>query len=171
LTDVSKRTRAIFFAIFVGVFLTSYFIGSVYKMSDEDAKKFLDEFQSATEGIDATDIFVHNLADALPMFVPGFGVAWGIYIAVSTGLAFSALISQNHLLHISPLAIFLVSPFGAMELVAYSIGMSRSLLLVFSLVRRRVTKQDLKNSGIEIGVASGILLVAAFIEYYMVLHH
>ncbi|MDE1725662.1 MAG: stage II sporulation protein M [Thaumarchaeota archaeon] len=139
-------------------------------MSDEDAKNFLDEFQSATEGIDTFGIFVHNLADALPMFVPGFGVAWGIYIALSTGIAFNALISQSGL-HISALTVFLVSPFGMMELVAYSIGMSRSLILISTLVRRRNVRHEIKNSSIEIGIVVALLLVAAFVESYMVLHH
>jgi hypothetical protein len=164
--------RAIFFAIFVGVFLASYSIGTISKMSEKDIQNFLQDFEYTTEGIDALGIFSNNLADALPMFVPGFGVAWGGYTAWSTGVGFTALLSQNHLLsRISPLAIFLASPFGIMELVAYSIGMSRSFLLVFTLVKRRAIKHELKNTGIEIGIASGVLLAAAFIEYYMVIHH
>jgi uncharacterized membrane protein SpoIIM required for sporulation len=169
---MSKKTRAIFFGIFVGVFLVSYLVGVAYKMSDEDAKNLLQDFQSVTQGIDMFGIFSHNLTDALPMFVPGFGIAWGAYTAWSTGAAFNALLSQNHLLsRISPIEIFLVSPFGIMELAAYSIGMSRSLILIFSLVKRRTLKHELKITGIEIGIAVGLLLVAAIIESYMVLHH
>jgi hypothetical protein len=95
---MAKKVRAIFFGIFVGVFLISYLIGAAYKMSDADTKNFLQDFQSETEGIDTLGIFSHNLTDALPMFVPGFGIAWGAYTAWSTGAAFNALLSQNHLL-------------------------------------------------------------------------
>lgn len=156
----------------MGVFLVSYLIGASYKMSDENTQNFLKDFQSETQGIDALGIFSHNLTDALPMFVPGFGIAWGGYTAWTTGAGFNALLSQNHLLsRISPIEIFLASPFGILELGAYSIGMSRSLILIFSLVKRRALKHELKLTGIEIGIAVGLLLAAAIIEYYMVLHH
>ena len=169
---MSKKIRAITFGIFVGIFLASYSIGAAYKMSSDEAKNFLKDFQSATEGIDAIGIFSHNLADALPMVIPGFGIAWGGYIAWSTGAAFSALVSQNHILsHISPLVIFVVSPFGVMELGAYSIAMSRSLLLILTIIRRKPLKHELRNTAIEIGIIVGLLLVAGLIEAYMVLPH
>jgi uncharacterized membrane protein SpoIIM required for sporulation len=169
---MSKKIRALFFGVFVCVFLISYSVGAAYKMSDKEVQDFLKDFQSVTEGIDTMGIFYHNITDALPMFVPGFGIPWGVYTAWSTGAGFSALLSQNHLIsRISPLEIFVVSPFGAMELVAYSMGMSRSLLLIFTLVKRRTIKHELKNTAIEVGIVVVILLVAAHIESYMVLHH
>lgn len=169
---MSKKIRAITFGIFVGIFLASYSIGAAYKMSGDEAKNFLKDFQSATEGIDAFGIFSHNLTDALPMAIPGFGIAWGGYIAWSTGAAFSALISQNPMLsHISPLVIFIVSPFGVMELGAYSIAMSRSLLLISAIIKRKSLKHELRNTAIEIGIIVVLLLAAGFIEAYMVLPH
>jgi uncharacterized membrane protein SpoIIM required for sporulation len=109
---LSKKSRGIFFAIFVGVFLVSYFVGSTYKMSTDELNEFLKDFQSSTAGIDALDIFSHNLSAALPMFMPGFGVGWGIYTGWSNGEAFGAFLSTNPALaHVSPLAIFLLSPY------------------------------------------------------------
>jgi uncharacterized membrane protein SpoIIM required for sporulation len=166
---MSKKTRLVFFAVFVGFFLGSYSIGSTYKMSDEEAQSFLKDFQSLSEDIDAMGIFLHNTGDALPMFVPAFGIAWGAYTAWSTGAAYHALISVNpELSQVSPLTIFLVSPFGVMELVAYAIGMSRGYLVLVALLRRKNIRAQLRPVLIEVGIVIGLLLVAGFVEYTMI---
>ena len=166
---MSKRTRILFFGVFFGLFLGAYSIGAASKMSAQDSQEFLKEFQDATSGIDGFGIFTHNVSIGLPMFVPGFGIAWGSYNAWSTGVSFNALVSQlPQLSNIPPLTILLVSPFGAMELVAYSIGMSRSFLLVWVLIKRQPLKKELRNTGIEIGISVVLLLIAAFVEFAMI---
>ena len=111
-------------------------IGTESKLSDEETQSFLKEFQKAVEGIDAIGIFEHNASVALPMFIPGFGLAWGAFAAWSTGLAFGALVSTTPALaKVPPLALLYLSPFGLMELAAYSIGMSRSFLLIIAILR------------------------------------
>ncbi|HJT10152.1 MAG TPA: stage II sporulation protein M [Candidatus Nitrosotalea sp.] len=163
---MSKKIRLALFAVFVGFFLSSYLVGSAYKMSDEEQQTFLKDFQGLTEDIDAFGIFLHNAGDAMPMFVPAFGVAWGSYTAWSTGAAFHALLSTNPTLEkISPLAVFLVSPYGVMELAAYSIGISRGCLVMISLIKRKNVRRQIKPVIIEVGIVLGLLLVAAFVEY------
>jgi uncharacterized membrane protein SpoIIM required for sporulation len=162
---VSKRTRLASFGIFVGVFLLACTIGGSYKMSGEEQSNFLNQFQSATAGIDAIGIFTHNLTVALPMFIPGFGIAWGSFTAWSTGAAFDALIVNNpQLSSLSPTSLFLLSPFGVLELGAYSIGMSRSFTLIWRIIKRNPLKKEIRNTGIEIGISVAILLVAGFVE-------
>jgi uncharacterized membrane protein SpoIIM required for sporulation len=166
---MSKKIRILFFGIFFGLFLGAYSIGAANKMSAQDSQEFLKEFQDATNGIDGFGIFSHNVSIGLPMFVPGFGIAWGSYNAWSTGVAFNALISQlSQVSNIPPLAILLVSPFGLMELGAYSIAMSRSFLLAWVLIKREPIKKELQNTGIEIGVSIALLVVAAFVEFAMI---
>ena len=106
---------------------------------------------------------------ALPMFVPGFGIAWGSFAAWSTGVAFRALVSTTPALaKLPPLAIIYLSPFGVMELIAYSIGMSRSFLLINTILKRQSLKQELRPTIIEIGIVFALLLGGAFIEYTMI---
>ena len=144
-------------------------IGTEIKLSDEESKTFLKEFQQVVEGIDAIGIFQHNASVALPMFIPGFGLAWGIFAAGSTGVAFGALVATTPALaKIPPLALLYLSPFGVMELVAYSIGMSRSFLLINAIIRKKPLKNELRQTGIEIGIALALLLAGAFIEYSMI---
>lgn len=139
-------------------------------MSTEDTKSFIKEFEHTVEGIDAIGIFLHNTTVALPMFVPGFGIAWGSFAAWSTGLAFRALVSTTpSLAKLPPLAIIYLSPFGVMELIAYSIGMSRSFLLLSVIVKRRENlRKEIRPTAIEIGIAVALLLAGAFIEYSMI---
>lgn len=162
---MSKKTRAIAFGVFFGIFLASYMIGTTYKMSDEEAVKFLNDFRNQTQGIDGLGIFFHNSSIALPMFVPAFGVGWGSFTGWQTGAAFNAVIGANpELANLSPLAILLASPFGVLELVAYSIGMSRSFLVVWRIVKRNPLKKQIVPSAIEVGIVVALLLIGGFVE-------
>ncbi len=166
---MSKKTRAISFGVFVGIFLASYMIGTTYKMSDEDTQKFLKDFQNQTQGIDAKGIFFHNSSVALPMFVPAFGAAWGSYTAWQTGAAFNVVVSSNPSLSgLSPLAVLLGSPFGVVELGAYSIGTSRSFLLVWRIIKKNPLKKQIVPTAIEIGIVVALLLIGGFIESYII---
>ena len=164
--------RAAAFGIFLGLFLLAYFIGTLYKMSTDEANNFLNEFHSATSGISAIGIFSHNASVALPMFVPAVGVAWGFFTSWSTGAAFEAIISSNPMLSkMSPLSLLLASPFGIMELVAYSIGMSRSYLVIWKIVKKRGIRTEIVPSAIEVGIVIALLLAGGFIEYSVISRH
>ena len=168
---MSKKYRLAFFGIFFGIFVLAYTVGSTYNMSNQEKENFLGQFQSATQGLGAIGIFIHNTSVALPMFVPAFGAAWGAYAGWSTGAAFGALLSSNPFLpKIPAIAYLLMTPFGAMEVVAYSIGMSRSFLLIRSIIKRSL-KKELLATGIEVGIVVAILLVAGFVENSIIAAH
>ncbi|MEO9276827.1 MAG: stage II sporulation protein M [Nitrososphaera sp.] len=163
-----KRKRILVFLIFIGVFSAAYSVGSSSNVSNEDAKSFLKEFEKAVEGIDAIGIFAHNTSVALPMFIPGVGIGWGAFAAYSTGIAFKALVSTTPMLDkVPPLALLYLSPFGVMELAAYSIAMSRSFLLINAIIKKRPLRPEIRPIAIEIGMVIAILLAAGFIEYAM----
>lgn len=165
---MSKKTRAVTFGIFVGIFLVSYLFGTTYKMSAEDLNSFLKDFQSSTEGIDSVGIFLHNSSIALPMFIPAFGAAWGAFTGWQTGAAFEAIVASNpYLSGISPVTMFLVSPFGVLELGAYSLGMSRSFLLIWRIIKKDQLKKQIIPSLIEISIAIVLLFIAGFVESSM----
>ncbi|HXW03345.1 MAG TPA: stage II sporulation protein M, partial [Nitrosarchaeum sp.] len=101
----------------MGLFTTAYQIGSMSTVSEEEATTFMTEFEKLVKDIDAMGIFLHNSTISLPMFIPGFGVVWGLFSAWSTGFAFSAIVSISpELAKVPPLAILFLSPFGIMEL-------------------------------------------------------
>jgi hypothetical protein len=166
---MTRKKRTIIFLIFLGIFTAAFTIGSEMEVSSEEAMAFVEEFQKTIEGIDAIGIFLHNSQVGLPMFIPGFGVAWGIFASWSTGFAFSALtLSYPELENIPALTILFLTPFGIMEVVAYSLGMSRSFLLIHTIIKKFPIKPQLRPTVIEIGIALALLFVGGFIEYAMI---
>ena len=153
----------------MGLFSVVYQIGSMSDVSDEEATTFMGQFKELVEDMDAIGIFVHNTTLSLPMFIPGFGVAWGLFSGWSTGFAFSAIVSITpQLSGIPPLAILYASPFGLMELVAYSVATSRSFILIKAISKKTNLIPFIKPTAIEIGIVVVLLFVGGFIEHYMI---
>lgn len=163
-----NKIRIITFFIFLIIFAIAYQIGSISTVSDEEAKIFMSEFEELVLDIDAFGIFVHNTTIALPMFIPGFGVAWGIFSAWSTGFAFAAISTTTPILaDVPPLAVIFLSPFGLMELVAYSLGISRSFILIRAITKKINLTSYIKPTAIEIGIVIALLLAGGFLEFYI----
>ena len=164
-----NKIRIIIFFIFLGIFAAAFQIGSMTSVSEEDAEAFMSEFEELVLDIDAFGIFTHNLTIALPMFIPGFGVAWGLFSAWSTGFAFAAIVTTvPEIGEIPPLSILFLSPFGLMEIAAYSIGISRSFILIRAVIKKVSLSSFLKPTVIEIGIVVGLLLAGGYLEFYMI---
>ncbi len=163
------KVRIITFFIFMGIYSLSFQIGASSEVSPEEANEFVQEFLSATQDIDGLGIFLNNITASLPMFVPGVGAAIGVYSAWSTGFGFAAIVTMAPALaEIEPLTLLYYSPYGMMELVAYSIAMSRSFLVVYFLVKKVNPKSLIKPSLIEIGIVLALLGIAGVVEEYMI---
>jgi len=103
------------------------------------------------------------------MFIPGFGVVWGLFSAWSTGFAFASIaLTAPQIAEIPPLSILFLSPFGLIELVAYSFGISRSFILIRAVIKKIDLIQFLKPTLIEIGIVVGLLFVGGYLEFYMI---
>jgi uncharacterized membrane protein SpoIIM required for sporulation len=102
------------------------------------------------------------------MFIPALGVAIGLFSAYSTGFVFRAIVETTPNLAGIPPALVLVTPFGILEVISYGIAMSQSIVLTHSMVLKRDLKSMLRPTLILIGIVSVMLLVAAYIEYYMI---
>ena len=161
--------RIVLFFIFLGIFSASFVVGAEVQVSEEESAIVLEQLESLIGEIDAVGIFVHNVSLALPMFIPGFGIAWGAFAAFSTGMAFSVIQDAHPMLENMPsLTILFMTPFGLMEIAAYSIAMSRSYMIVYKMIKRMPIRQDFHVIGIEIAILVGLLLVGGFVEYYFI---
>ena len=164
-----NNIRIITFFIFLGIFVAAFQIGSMSSVSEEEANAFMAEFEELVLDIDAFGIFTHNLIISLPMFIPGFGVAWGIFSAWSTGFAFAAIATTiPEIREIPPLSILFLSPFGLMEITAYSIGISRSFMLIRAVSKKISLRPFIKPTVMEIGIVVGLLLAGGYLEFYMI---
>ena len=161
--------RIILFFIFVAIFSAAYSIGAEIEVSEEEAQLFMEEFGELVDGIDGFGIFAHNTTLALPMFIPGFGIVWGLFSAWSTGMAFSAITTVTpELAEIPPLTILYLSPFGLMELTAYSLAISRSFMLIHAIIKKIPLNPQLKPTAIEVGIVVGLLLAGGYLEFYLI---
>ena len=164
-----NKNRIILFFIFLAVFTIIFQLGSMSTVSQEEADLFMEEFRKLVLDIDAFGIFVHNTTIALPMFIPGFGIFWGLFSSWSTGYAFAAIATSiPEVANISPLTILFLSPFGLMEISAYSLGISRSFILIKAIITKTNLLQFIKPTIIEIGIVIALLLAGGYIEFYMI---
>ena len=164
-----NKNRVILFFIFLAVFTIIFQLGSMSTVSQVEADLFMEEFKKLVLDIDAFGIFVHNTTIALPMFIPGFGIFWGLFSSWSTGYAFAAIATSiPEVANISPLTILFLSPFGLMEISAYSLGISRSFILIKAIITKTNLLQFIKPTIIEIGIVIALLLAGGYIEFYMI---
>ena len=164
-----NKIRIITFFVFLAIFTGLFQLGSMSTVSEEESLLFMEEFEKLVLDIDAFGIFIHNTAIALPMFIPGFGIFWGLFSSWSTGYAFAAIvISMPEIANISPLSILFLSPFGLMEIFSYSLAISRSFILIKAIITKTNLSQFIKPTIIEIGVVIVLLLVGGYVEFYMI---
>ena len=162
--------RILIFFVFLILFTIIYDFGTMNEVKKTDAEKFIDDFNEIVHEIDSIGIFLHNSAIALPMFIPGFGILWGFFSSWSTGYAFAALESiKPSLSSIDPLKLLYFTPFGLLELTAYSIAMSRSFLLIYKIVKKISLKSDIVIILTEIIITITLLFLGGFIEDYMLM--
>lgn len=163
--------RIILFFIFTAIFTIVYGTSAVTsEPTEEEIQEIMDFFDEIVGTIDGIGIFTHNVTIALPMFIPGFGVAWGLFSAYSTGFAYSAIAAANaDVAQLNPLAI-LLTPFGLMEMAAYSIAMSRSTLLAKNVFQKNweLIKNEKLILSIEIGIVIALLLIGGIVEMWMI---
>ena len=164
-----NKIRIITFFVFLVIFTVIFQLGSMSTVSQEEASLFMKEFEKLVLDIDAFGIFVHNTTIALPMFIPGFGVFWGLFSSWSTGYAFAAIVvSMPEIANISPLSVLFLSPFGLMEISSYSLAISRSFILIKAIITKTNLFQFIKPTIIEIGIVVGLLLLGGYVEFYMI---
>ncbi|MCE9652222.1 MAG: stage II sporulation protein M [Nitrosarchaeum sp.] len=153
----------------MGLFSVAYQIGAISQVSNDDSSQFLDEFKNLVGGIDGFGIFIHNLTIAVPMFIPGLGIVWGLFSGWATGFAFASIVTAIPALSkIPPLAILYFSPFGVLEMIAYSLGISRSYMIIFAIIKHKSIKSQLLVIAIEIGIVVALLLAGGYLEYSMI---
>ncbi len=164
-----NKIRIITFFAFLAIFTTIFQLGSMSTVSEEDASLFMEEFKKLVLDIDSFGIFVHNTTIALPMFIPGFGIFWGLFSSWSTGYAFAAIVTfMPEMANISPLSVLFLTPFGLMEIFSYSLAISRSFILIKAIITKTKLSQFIKPTIIEIGIVIGLLLAGGYIEFYMI---
>lgn len=164
--SMSKKRRFGLTLLAMLLFAGVYQVGALTPVDLETAQSLMEEFEAATQGIDSIGIFFHNATLALMMFLPGFGAIWGAIAGYQTGFAYSAATTLVPELAEFPALILFITPFGFMELFAYGLAISRSILLIKHAVKLHTI--FIKPLVIEVGIVLGLLLAGGFIEDAMI---
>lgn len=164
---VMMRYWMIFLIVFTALVAT-YQAGSMIEVPLEEAEEFLAEFMAQFTELDGIGIFTHNAMLALVMFLPGFGPAFALFSSGSTGLAFSMINTVSmDTLGIPPLLLFL-TPFGAMEILSYTLASTRGVILTLKLIQHEPLRSDMRRIIIEVGIVIGLLFSGGIIEDIMI---
>jgi uncharacterized membrane protein SpoIIM required for sporulation len=163
------KLRALYTTLGIIAFLILYWTGTQIKLDYDSSIKLKEEFMKKIQGLNYIGIFANNLIISIIMFIPGIGILFGLFSGYSTGTVFSAIAqtSQATTDQISPLVI-LLTPFGIMEIFSYGLAISRSSLLLVSLIKKDHISKQLKYSLIEIMIVIVILFLAALIEWHFI---
>jgi len=169
-SQLKKQVRAKFLMVllFMGLFTCVFSVASQVELPQEERQQLTDEIvqklETAKANSDSSFIFLNNVALGLLMFIPmGIGLLLGFGSAFATGLAVGGFD-----LEYPAFLLLYLTPFGFMELVAYSLSISRSFTLTVVLIKRRkLIKAELKPTLIELGLVVGLLFFAGIIENVM----
>ncbi|HEX7274775.1 MAG TPA: stage II sporulation protein M [Nitrososphaeraceae archaeon] len=160
------KRRILYLLVGIIAFLVFFTIGTLVTFDESTSQELKEQFQNKIKNIDSLGIFFNNFLISILMFIPGIGIAFGLFSGFSTGNIF-VIITRDLPIQIPPLLVFLTI-FGIMELISYGIAISRSYLLLISIVKRTNIKENLIYAGIEIGIVSIILFVSAIIEWDLI---
>ena len=157
------KQRLFYLALGIIAFLIFFIIGTSVTLDESTSTLLKEQFQNKIKNIDSVGIFFNNFLISILMFIPGIGIAFGLFSGFSTGNIFMIL-TRDLPIQIPPLLVFLTI-FGIMELVSYGIAISRSYILLIRIIKRSNVKESLIHAGIEIGIVAIILLFSAIIEW------
>lgn len=160
------KKRILYLIVGILVFLIFFTIGTSISFDKSTSELLKEQFQNKIKNIDNIGIFANNFLISTLMFIPGIGIAFGLFSGFSTGNIFM-IITQDLPIQIPPLLVFLTI-FGMMELVSYGIAISRSYLLLIHILKRTNIKENLIHTGIEIGIVAIILFFSAIIEWNLI---
>jgi len=155
-----RKERFMWLLIFMAIFSATFSVASEIELEPQEAEQVRNQITKKIADGSSSTIFLNNIVLGLIMFIPVVGVLLGIGSAFATGLAFSTFD-----LEIPAYLVLFLSPFGLIELFAYSIAMSRSLFLV---KYRKLIRKQARITLIEIGIVVGLLFFGSIIEAYLI---
>ena len=144
---------------------------------NEDYNQDLSQVRSSAENTSlwkgALSIFENNFMIDLVMFIPVFGQVVGSIIMYNSGELVSAEATNTTVNSVNLPAIVLllsefISPHAWLEFIAYATAFAASIWLLWSITKGE-GKREIKRTGIFILICAGLLLLAAFIEEYLIL--
>ena len=178
LSSRSKRFITILSCFVFCVAITA--AGTLTPLNAQETKNLNDEIDQVRTSAEnaslwqgALSIFENNFMIDLIMFIPVAGQLYGSIALYDTGLVFNAQSTNTDVnpMHWSGTLVFLVNfiaPHQLLEFIAYATAFAASIWLLWRIMKGQ-GKQELVRTGKFILICAGLLLLAAFIEEYLIL--
>jgi len=177
--NASPKRKRIYSTLFVLILaVVATLAGMLVPLSPEEAQMISDQLnrtitENTAQGTLISTIFLNNFSLCLLMFIPLAGLAIGLFILFSTGMAFRAVFDMQAASGISSatpeiqistalLVLVLVAATFLLEYVSYAIGMTESVWLFRRLLHRRWS--ELKSALKLIGLVALLLIIGALVE-------
>jgi hypothetical protein len=155
------------FLIFLIITVIIIFIGSSTPLSEEESSQLVEELENRLPAVSTHPIFINNFLISVLMFIPALGVASGLFIIYSTGIAISAIGSSMDLPGFLLFLSLLFLPFTWLEFIAYSLAMTQSVFIILGIINHAF-KKELKRTAFLLLIVFFLLLSGAFIEVIIV---
>ncbi|MGZ4850499.1 MAG: stage II sporulation protein M [Candidatus Bathyarchaeia archaeon] len=164
-----KRIYSFLFVLVLSIVLMT--IGSLVPISKQNAHLIVDPLnqtiaQNQESGTLPQTFFLHNFPICLIMFIPVLGTAFGLLSFFVTGYALGGISLLQGVSPLQNVSFLLLAPHTWLEFIAYALAVSESIWLLRRLTQKRFS--ELKNTAILIGVCAGLLVLAAFVETWLI---
>ena len=144
--------------------LGAAFIGSAVPMDKAQAEQMLEEARKILPQKPSTDaIFLNNFRASLLMTIPGIGIVLAGIILYNTGVVFAATGVVQGIYGPLLMLVVAITPFFWFEFLAYTAGVTQSLYLAKSTLRKSI-RGEMKRTAYVIAIIALFLLLGAAVE-------
>jgi uncharacterized membrane protein SpoIIM required for sporulation len=171
-----KRVMTILACFFFAILITCAGVLTPLSAADSNAlNNELNDLRASLKRMSiwesAASIFENNFVICLIIFIPVAGPLFGSYALYNSGAAIAAESNstESNPMHWSAIAVFFSSfilPHALLEFIAYSTALASSLWLTWRIVKRR-GREEITRTGKFVLICAGLLLLAAFVEAYL----
>jgi uncharacterized membrane protein SpoIIM required for sporulation len=168
------KNRVAVMAVVMVICLAVTSLGALARVEPSEAQDILQDMKILEDMLEVAGvriIFGNNLIHCLVMFVPVIGPFYGLYVLYSTGKVLAAL---GLAVGADPLFLFIslfVYPHTWIEYLSYSLAISESCWLLYSIARRGFggLRNELTNASKVIAICAVLLLLGAIVETSIIL--
>jgi len=142
--------------------------GAFTELSQEEAEGIMQQAEAVLGGdITPVTILANNFFASLLMMIPVVGLVAAPWILYNTGLVFAAYLTIQQappLLLLLTLMTPFITVYGLLEMLAYGFATSEGVIIIWRAVRRGL-RSELKTLPLILAIVGGLLVLAALIEY------
>jgi uncharacterized membrane protein SpoIIM required for sporulation len=173
-TSSSRKKRFLTILAFFFLCIISTIAGILTPLGATDTITHSGELQKVIDSLEGKSvwqsteaIFENNFIITLRIFIPIIGPSfYGLYEMYYSGLVAGSYANVHHFSGVLNFLLDFIFPIAWLEFIAYSTAMASSVWLTWRLIQGG-GKQEIVRTGIFIAICTGLLLLGALTEAYL----